>query len=81
MDGKHNRLHSKLAALDKADLVSVLTTIIYSDPILTSAIINETLPYVTVLTLVHSFIDYSDTSRILAFERLEVLENENSETN
>lgn len=75
-----NALYSKLAALNKADLVSMFVTLVYYDPILANAKMNEMLPQVTVLALTHSLLECSATSRKYIKIRLKELENENLET-
>lgn len=75
-----NAFYSKLAALNKADLVSVFATLVYYDPILATAKMCELLPQVTVLALVHSLLECSATSRKYIKIRLKELENEDSET-
>lgn len=80
INDKLNKLYSKLATFDKDDLVSVLTTLIYYDPILAATVIDDTLPYVTVLGLIHSLMESSNLARSYVNERVKELENENSET-
>ena len=75
-----NTLYSKLAALNKADLVSVFATLVYYDPILAATKMNEVLPHVTVLALTHSLLECSATSRKYIKIRLKELEDENLET-
>ena len=84
MSDKHNTLYSKLGTLDKETLTTLFTSLVYHNPFLAVNKISETLSDVTVLTLVRSMMECSErvTEYVnTCFEVLEVLENEDSETN
>lgn len=74
-----NELYSKVAALSISKLAGLLLCLAYCFPMFARTMFSERLMYATMLSLVNSFLEDSDSARFLTYKYLKGEHNENSE--